>query len=136
MKLPHHAFEPEAEPFGERPHRRVVDVGRELDAVRALLLEQPRQQLRHRDAAESSAAIGLVEQVDPQLEHPGRQAHPRLPRLHFAGEPPVHLDPQQQLGPVELAGAIDPLGELGVLGGPERIREPLGGRPVLRGRAP
>ena len=102
--------------------------------MRALLLEQtasaavsaPRRPIPWPRSATSNRSI-------PSSNTPGGRPIRGCRACTSPDEPTVRLDAQQQLGPVELTGAIDPLDELGVLRGPERVREPLGGRPVLAG---
>src|SRR6476646_11105171 len=91
----HDALQPEARLLRGAAHRRVLGVGPELHAMRALLIEQMPGDQRHGLGAEPpSARAG--EQPAPQLEEPGRRGERAVTRLHVADQFTVRLDAEVQ----------------------------------------
>src|SRR6476660_420062 len=91
----HDALQPQPGLLRRAAHRRVLGVGPELHAMRALLVEQMPADQRHGLGAVPASA-GAGEQPDPQLEEPGRRGERAVTCLHVADELTVRLDAEVQ----------------------------------------
>src|SRR5262249_47904341 len=111
--------------LGRAAHRAVLDVGRQLDAVRVLVLEEELRDLREGGSTDPPATVGLLVDLDPELEDAGRQQLRAVAsRLELSDEPAVRVDrgaqpegpaapgprratPLRELSPAERCPAVD-----------------------------